>query len=250
MDAADNAGTFGGRGDGTVIMQLAVVLLEEEVDSVEIGGRTEGMSAAVVAGGATAGRRSRCRETDRVARGRDEEGLHLLLPRLVDRAGVSGRVLRVMMPLASPPQQELAPAPATPVERDDDGNGKSRSHCFVLPARCFVRALPEFHLLCASGSTGENRRALEDALAELSTDAGIGAAPGTDLLSQLELKMQAEVAAYLERMQQEVTVDEASKLRATDADIRRKAANLASVRGSVETERALQEALLREGPHA
>lgn len=124
MDAADNAGTFGGRGDGTVIMQLAVVLLEEEVDSVEIGGRTEGMSAAVVAGGATAGRRSRCRETDRVARGRDEEGLHLLLPRLVDRAGVSGRVLRVMMPLASPPQQELAPAPATPVERDDDGNGK------------------------------------------------------------------------------------------------------------------------------
>lgn len=45
---------------------------------------------------------------------------------------------------------------------------QDRSCCYVLPARCFARALPEFHLLCASGAVGEDRRALEDALAELS----------------------------------------------------------------------------------
>lgn len=40
--------------------------------------------------------------------------------------------------------------------------------CFILPARCFPLALPEFHILCASGAAGEDRKTLDDALANLS----------------------------------------------------------------------------------
>lgn len=46
--------------------------------------------------------------------------------------------------------------------------------CFVLPSRCFSRALPEFHLLCASGATGEDRRTLDAALEELSAVSELG----------------------------------------------------------------------------
>lgn len=40
---------------------------------------------------------------------------------------------------------------------------------FVLPEQCFPLALPEFHVLCASGAVGEDKGALDTALSKLST---------------------------------------------------------------------------------
>lgn len=48
--------------------------------------------------------------------------------------------------------------------------------------------------------------------------------------------------------EQGVTPEEASELQATDANIRRNTASLNSLRARVEDERALQEALISEGP--
>ena len=40
---------------------------------------------------------------------------------------------------------------------------------FIVPEQCFSLALPEFHLLCASGAVGDDRRALDGALSKLSS---------------------------------------------------------------------------------
>lgn len=37
----------------------------------------------------------------------------------------------------------------------------------IFPERCFPLALPEFHVLCASGAVGEDKRSLDGALSKL-----------------------------------------------------------------------------------
>ncbi|CAM9283880.1 unnamed protein product [Laminaria digitata] len=79
-------------------------------------------------------------------------------------------------------------------------------------------------------------------------DGDLGPAPVVDLLAQLEARMEEQVAAYLERMHEEVTPEEASSLQAANASMRWKVSSLASLRAGVDGERALQEALLCDGP--
>lgn len=115
-EAAD-VDSGGNGGAATFILQLAVVLLEDEVDMVDIGVRAgEALGSQTTAAAAAGRRRGRGEKADGVV-ARDGEGEASSLPLLaamVDRAGESGRVLRVTLPHYVGPQHGA-------VEERDDG---------------------------------------------------------------------------------------------------------------------------------
>ena len=110
-----------------------MVLLEEEVDLVEVGARAgEVLDSQTAAAAEAAGsRRVRGGKADGVAaRDGKEEASSLPLPAaVVDRAGESGRVLRVTWPHCVGPQQGAA------AERDD--GGQHGQAIFSLTPTCF-----------------------------------------------------------------------------------------------------------------
>ncbi|CAM9736327.1 unnamed protein product [Ectocarpus sp. 13 AM-2016] len=176
---------------------------------------------------------------------------------LLERVEASGRVTRVMgqAPAGGGEGRESSPtSSSTPEgkaladaggEAEDSGGAAQGTSYFIFPERCFPLALPEFHVLCASGAVGEDKRSLDGALSKLGADNLLGPGPAADLLLQLENKTEEQVKAYLERMQEDVTPAEASRLQATHGNLRWKAANVASLRAGADEQRALQEAILR-----
>eukprot|EP00752_Nemacystus_decipiens_P001844 g1778.t1 len=167
-----------------------------------------------------------------------------------DKTGVvvlQGRGARESLSLSAPSEGSAAASAAAGRAGGEGGSGAQGVSYFVVPEQCFSLALPEFHMLCASGAVGDDRRALDGALSKLSSDNVLGPAPASDVLLQLEIKMEEQVKAYLERMQEDVTPAEASRLQATEGNMRWKAANVASLRAGADEQRAIQEALLGEG---
>lgn len=137
VDCGDNGGA------ATFILQLAVVLLEDEVDLVEIDGRAgEALgSQTTPAAAAASSRRVRAGKADGVvARDGGEEASSLPLPAaVVDRAGESGRVLRVTLLHCVGHQQGAA------VDRDDGGQ---HGQAIFFLQRIFSSSPFCFHVLC------------------------------------------------------------------------------------------------------
>ncbi|CAM9422855.1 unnamed protein product [Pylaiella littoralis] len=252
---------------GAILLQFAVILPQELVDTVQGkpsrraggGGGGAGGNRAPSEGeqGTLAGALRARGGAGAGAGGPGMEGVSVSAA-LVDRAVASGRMARVGRGRESSSSSTLdgkAAAAAAAVDggggggggragRQGGGEGSSSASYFILPEKCFSLALPEFHVLCASGAVGEDRRVLDGALSKLSSDNLLGGSPATDLLVQLESKMEDQVKAYLERMQADVTPAEASRLQATQGNMRWKAANVASLKTAADEQRALQEALL------
>lgn len=75
----------------------------------------------------------------------------------------------VLAPLPpSLPPRPLPTCDSLHVPRGPPFSEKGGSY-FVVPEQCFSLALPEFHVLCASGAVGDDRRALDGALSKLSS---------------------------------------------------------------------------------
>eukprot|EP00903_Cladosiphon_okamuranus_P008058 g7772.t1 len=251
--AAATAAAAAADSSGVVLLQFAVALPQDRFETVQ-----NKSARRAGAGGAGAGRAlgQKAPKGGGGGGGGENGGVSAAL---VDRAAASGRVMRVVAhfppgvgkgkgreSLSSTATHDGPAATAGGVGREG-GTGAQDTSYFIVPEQCFSLALPEFHLLCASGAVGDDRRALDGALSKLSSDNVLGPAPATDVLLQLEIKMEEQVKAYLERMQEDVTPAEASRLQATEGNMRWKAANVASLRAAADEQRALQEALVCEG---
>ncbi|CAM9578637.1 unnamed protein product [Ectocarpus sp. 12 AP-2014] len=252
---------------GAVILQLAVILPPDQ-DQIDTNAQERpprrGGGGGAAGSGACGPNRRIGVQKGAAAGGRGAGGASLaraggatVTAELLERVEASGRVTRVVgqAPAGGGEGRESsATSSSTPEgkafadaggDAEDSGGAAQGTSYFIFPERCFLLALPEFHVLCASGAVGEDKRSLDGALSKIGADNLLGPAPAADLLLQLENKTEEQVKAYLQRMQEDVTPAEASRLQATHGNLRWKAANVASLRAGADEQRALQEAILR-----
>lgn len=141
------------------------------------------------------------------------------------------------------------------------GSGNHAGSFYVIPKTHPVPVLPQYHLLCASGNLGSDnaQKRLEELLQELmeppsaatkqSTEMNSSNTRAAELLKQFEERSAEEVRKYEQRVSQEMDPETAAKMREMDEEARRLQEEMDALRTQIETEKAMQEQILRDFRH-